>query len=120
MGCIGFSATSKNQHTPPEWAGTLLRAFFAVRTAKNARRRVLTKRVCEGTWFPHIPAGPPAEMQQHRVRQLHHLRPLSYYHPHDIARIGRLVRHAAPRYPQVIRTRWQGGFYLLIGIAARQ
>jgi hypothetical protein len=26
-----FSTKSKNANTPPEWAGTLLRAFFAVR-----------------------------------------------------------------------------------------
>jgi hypothetical protein len=31
VGYIGFSTKSKNQYTPPEWAGTLLRAFFAVR-----------------------------------------------------------------------------------------
>jgi hypothetical protein len=26
-----FSTKSKKPYTPPEWAGTLLRAFFAVR-----------------------------------------------------------------------------------------
>ena len=31
VGCVGFSTSSKNPHTPPEWVGTLLRACFAVR-----------------------------------------------------------------------------------------
>jgi hypothetical protein len=32
VGCVGFSTSSKNQHTPPEWE-------------------------CAGTWFPHAPTG---------------------------------------------------------------
>jgi len=31
VGCLRFSTKSKNANTPPEWAGTLLRAFFALR-----------------------------------------------------------------------------------------
>jgi hypothetical protein len=31
VGFLIFSTSSKNANTPPEWAGTLLRAFFAVR-----------------------------------------------------------------------------------------
>ena len=31
VGCLRFSTKSKNANTPPEWAGTLLRACFALR-----------------------------------------------------------------------------------------
>ncbi len=31
VGCLRFSTKSKNANTPPEWVGTPLRAFFALR-----------------------------------------------------------------------------------------
>ena len=37
VGCLRFSTSSKNANTPPEWAGTLLRAFFALRSKAHRR-----------------------------------------------------------------------------------
>jgi hypothetical protein len=34
VGFVGFSTKSKKPYTPPEWAGTILRAFFALRKQK--------------------------------------------------------------------------------------
>ena len=63
VGCLRFSTSSKNANTPPEWAGTLLGAFFALR--KQSPPQVtpvegsmgFTHKEHEGTGFPRNPIG---------------------------------------------------------------
>jgi hypothetical protein len=65
VGCLKFSTSSKTSNTPPEWAGTFLRAFFALRKrslpqvtpVEGGTSMVVTHREREGTGFPRNPIG---------------------------------------------------------------